>query len=157
MRFTRARDLVVIALVAAVVVHLVIRSAYTVLPTLPRLAGITLLVVAAVDVVLGFSVRARVQHKAGAKPVAPLAAARAVALAKASSLVGAIMLGTWVGFVGYVLPRRGELVAAASDTISALIGVVCAAALIGAGLWLEYCCKTPDRPDDDAGNDRSAR
>jgi hypothetical protein len=45
------------------------------------------------------------------------------------------------------LPRRASIVAAAGDTTSSVIGLVSAAALIAAGLWLEYCCRAPDDPN----------
>jgi hypothetical protein len=47
-----------------------------------------------------------------------------------------------------VLPQRSLLQSAASDTIAAAVGAVCAGALVAAALWLEYCCRTPDGPDD---------
>jgi hypothetical protein len=146
-RFTRPRDLAVAGLLAAIVLYLVMQTAYGSLPPLPTLAGVTLVVVAIVDVVLGFSLRSRIRGK-GTRPVEALTAARAVALAKASSMLGAIMLGAWLGVLVYVLPKRSDIVAAANDTTSSVIGLFCAAALIGAGLWLEHCLRTPDEPDE---------
>lgn len=145
---TRARDLVGAGAVAAVLVYLLLQLAYGELPTLPQLAGTTLLALAIVEVVLGATLRARIQQRPGARPVQALVAAKAVVLAKASSLAGAITGGAWLGVLGYVLPLRAQLPSAASDTVSAAIGVVCSGALVAAGLWLEYCCRTPDRPDD---------
>ena len=113
MKFTKARDLAAGGLLAGVLVHLLLRLAYGSLPPLPTLAGVTLLVLALVETVLGFSLRARIQHPESGRPVQALAAARAVALAKASSLLGAIMLGAWLGVFGYVFPLRGDLEAAA--------------------------------------------
>jgi Protein of unknown function (DUF3180) len=146
-RFTKPRDLVIAGLVVAVVLYLVMRSAYGSLPPLPTLAGLTLVVIAVIDLILAFSLRSRIRGKGG-RPVEALTAARAVALAKASSLLGAIMLGAWVGVFAYVFPKRTNIVAAANDTTSAIIGALCAAALIAAGLWLEHCCRTPDDPDE---------
>ncbi|SMD00174.1 DUF3180 domain-containing protein [Kibdelosporangium aridum] len=146
MRFTRPRDLVIAGLLAAVVLYLIMQSAYGSLPPLPTLAGVSLVVIAIVDVVLGFSLRSRIRGTKPGKPVQALTAARAVALAKASSVLGAIMLGAWIGVLVYVLPKRGDIVAASNDTSSAVIGAVCSAALIAAGLWLEHCLKTPDEP-----------
>ncbi|TCO57993.1 DUF3180 domain-containing protein [Actinocrispum wychmicini] len=147
MRFTRPRDLAIAGLLAGIVLYVIMRSAYGSLPPLPTLAGVTLVVVAAIDVVLAVSLRARIRRKSG-RPVEALTAARAVALAKASSLLGAIMLGAWVGVLAYVFPKRSDIVAAANDTTSSIIGALCAAALIAAGLWLEHCCRTPDDPDE---------
>ena len=149
MRFTRARDLASVAVIAAVVAYLAVRLVYGKLPPLPRYAGVTLLVLAVVEGVLGSSLRNRIRHPDEGRPLQPLTAARAVALAKASSLLGAIMVGAWLGVLGYLLPRRDDLAAAADDLPSAIIGAVCAAILIGAALWLEYCCRAPRDPDDE--------
>jgi hypothetical protein len=149
MQFTRARDLAGTGVFTGVVVYLGIRLVYGELPPLPTFAGITLLVLAVVEAALGASLRSRIRHpERGDRPLQPLTAARAVALAKASSLLGAIMLGAWLGVLVYLLPLRGELSAAADDLPSAIIGAVCSAALIAAALWLEFCCRTPhDRED----------
>jgi hypothetical protein len=142
--FTRARDLVAAAAIAAVLVNLLLRLSYGDLPTLPQPAGTTLLVFAIAEVVLGNTLRARIRRRPGARPVQALTAAKAVVLAKASSLAGAITGGAWLGVLGYVLPQRSELASAASDTVTASLGAVCAAALVAAALWLEHCCRTPD-------------
>ncbi|MFJ6670151.1 DUF3180 domain-containing protein [Actinosynnema sp. NPDC091369] len=149
MRFTKPRDLLAAGLVAGLLAHLLTRLAYDTLPPLPTFAGFTLLVIAIVNGWLAFSLRARILRKPGARPVEPLTAARAVAFAKASSLLGAIMLGAWAGVLVYVLPARGEFEAADHDTVSGVVGAVCAAVLIAAALWLERCCKTPDDPHPD--------
>jgi branched-subunit amino acid ABC-type transport system permease component len=110
---------------------------------LPQPAGTTLLIFAIAEVLLGNTLRARIQQRPGSRPVQALTAAKAVVLAKASSLAGAITGGAWLGVLGYVLPRRSELASAASDTVTASLGAVCAAALVAAALWLEHCCRTP--------------
>lgn len=143
MRFTKPRDLFGIAVVAGLLTHLVLRLAYDTLPPLPLLAGSTLFVIAVVETVLGFILRARIQRRPGVRPVQPLTAARAVALAKASSVLGALMFGVWSGLLIYVIPMREEFDAAGNDLVSAVIGMIAAAVLTGAALWLEYCCKTP--------------
>lgn len=148
MRFTRSRDLVIAAVVAGLLVHLGLRVGYGSLPPLPTLAGVTLLVIAVVEAPLGFVLRSRIQRRPGTRPVQPLTAARAVLVAKASSLVGALMLGAWLGVLVYVLPIRQDVTAAAHDTTSAVVGAISAAVLVGAALWLEHCCRTPDQPDD---------
>lgn len=147
MHFTRARDLVVAGLLAAGIVFLLAQTAYGDLPPLPTFAGVTLLVLAVIEAALGASLRSRIRKPEGGRPVQPLAAARSVALAKASSLLGAIMLGAWLGMFVYLFPRRGELAAAADDVPSTVIGAVCAAVLTGAALYLEWCCRTPRDQD----------
>jgi len=145
---TRARDLVLPAVLTGLLVHLLLRIGYDELPPLPPLAGSTLAIIAVVEAAFGYSLRARIAHRPGTRPVPALTAARAVALAKASSLVGAIMLGGWLAVVAYALPQRDELAAAGADTTSAIVGAACAAGLIAAALWLEYCCRTPGGPDE---------
>jgi len=159
-RFTRARDLVTTGVFTAVVVYLGVRLLYGELPPLPTFAGVTLAVLAVVEAALGSSLRGRIRRMAegrldGGKPLQPLTAARAVALAKASSLLGAIMLGAWLAVLGYGLPLQAELSAAADDLPSAIVGAVCAAALIAAALWLEYCCRTPHDQDDQRSGGQS--
>jgi hypothetical protein len=147
MHFTRARDLVVAGLVAAALVHLLVRVLYGQLPPLPTFAGVTLLALAVVEAAFGYSLRSRIREPRGDRPVQALAAARAVALAKASSLLGAIMFGAWLGVLAYVLPRQADITAAADDLPSTLVGVTCSAVLIAAALWLEWCCRTPRDQD----------
>jgi hypothetical protein len=148
MRFTRARDLVVTGVVVAVLVNLLLIARYDSLPPLPVLAGGSLLVLGVVELIFAQSLRARLADRQNTRPVPPLLAARAVALAKASSMLGAIMLGAWLGVLVYVLPRRDEMVSAGGDTNSSVVGLVSAAALVAAALWLENSCRTPEDRDD---------
>jgi hypothetical protein len=145
MHFTRARDLVLTGLVTTALVYLLVRVLYGQMPQLPTFAGVTLFVLAIVEAWLGWWLRSRIRDPH--KEFQPLTAARAVALAKASSVLGTIMFGAWLGVLGYVLPRRTEITAAAADFRSAVVGVICAAVLIAAALWLEWCCRTPRDQD----------
>jgi Protein of unknown function (DUF3180) len=145
--FTRARDLLAAAAVATAAVNLLMQLSYGEVPTLPQPAGTTLLAFAIAEVVLGNTLRARIRQDPGTRPVQALTAAKAVVLAKASSLAGAITGGAWLGVLGYVLPLRSQLPSAASDTVTASIGALCAGTLIAAALWLEHCCRTPDDPE----------
>ncbi|HEY0501645.1 MAG TPA: DUF3180 domain-containing protein [Kutzneria sp.] len=149
MKFTRFRDLVAVALVAGLLTAIVLRLVYAELPTLPRLAGVTFGVLAVVEAILAWQLRIRITGKPGTRTVQPLTAARAVALAKASSLVGALMFGVWVGVLLTVLPLAALSSAAADDRTTGLVGLVGSAALVAAALWLEHCCKTPDPPQQD--------
>jgi hypothetical protein len=141
---TRARDLLAAGLVAALLANLVIRLSYGSLPGFPLLAGATLGVLGIAEALAGNALRARILRRPGARPVQPLVAARAVLLAKASSLAGAIMAGVWTGLLVHVLPRSAEVTAAASDALSGGLGLVCALGLVAGALWLERCCRTPD-------------
>lgn len=147
MKPTRPIDLITAGVVAAVVVYLLVQLVYGSLPRLPLLAGVTLLVLAIAEVLLGNALRARIEGRPGTQPVQPLLAARAVTVAKASSVAGAIMAGAWLAVLGYVLPLGDEIDAAAGDTGAAVVGLASALALVAAALWLERCCRTPDGQD----------
>jgi hypothetical protein len=141
MHFTRPRELVVAGLIGLGLGFLGFQAFYGSLPRLPLLAGVTLVVLAVIECLLAFSVRSRIR---GGRVISALPVARAVALAKASSLLGALMLGAWAGALLYLLPKRDELVAAVGDSHSAVVGAVSAVVLLGAALWLEHCCRNPD-------------
>jgi hypothetical protein len=146
---TRPRDLFGVALVTALVVGVLVRVAYGSLPQIPLFAGATFGVLGIAEAVGGNALRARIHRRPGTRPVQPLVAARAVLLAKASSLAGAIMTGAWAGLLAHVLPIAGDVTAAGSDTLAAAVGIVCSLGLVGGALWLEHCCRTPDDPADD--------
>lgn len=146
MHFTRPRELVIAGLIGLVLGRLLFQLAYGTFPPLPLFVGATLFLLGLVESVLAFSVRARIRD---GKVRAAMAIARMVALAKASSLAGAFMLGAWIGVFSYLAPRRTEVTAAANDFRSAAVGLVSAAVLIGAALWLEHCCRTPEPRDPD--------
>ena len=134
----------VAGLLGLVLGYLLFLAAYGSLPQLPLLAGITFAVLAVIEVVLAFVIRSRIRS---GRVVAAIGVARSVALAKASSLAGSFMAGTWLAALAYLFPRRDELVAAVLDTRAAVVGVVSAAALVAAALWLEHCCRTPRGQD----------
>jgi uncharacterized protein DUF3180 len=144
MHFTRPRELVVAGLVAIVLVYVAFEFAYGSMPRLPTLAGVTLVVLAVIEVVLAFSIRSRIRDR---RVVSTVGVVRAVALAKASSMLGALMLGAWLGVLAALVPRVGEVTAAAGDVRSALVGTGSSILLIASGLWLEHCCRTPDSGD----------
>ncbi|SDX11776.1 Protein of unknown function [Amycolatopsis xylanica] len=146
MHFTRPRDLLGAGLACLAAGYLLLQVAYGSLPRLPLFVGATLAVLALLEVFLAFSIRGRIS---GGRVLQAIAVARSVALAKASSLAGSVMLGFWLAAVIYLLPKRGLLIAAASDLRSAVVGAASAAVLIGAGLWLEHCCRTPEPRDRD--------
>jgi hypothetical protein len=149
MTFTKPRQLVLPGVIAVALVYVGARVGYTSLPPLPTLAGASLLLIAVLDTVLALNLRARIKRRAGYEPVEAVTAARSVALAKASSLAGAIMSGVWIGLLAYLLPERTLFEAARSDVTSAVVGLISAAALIAAGLWLEHCLRSPDKQDDE--------
>ena len=147
--------LLVAAVAAGLAVNVLVQVAYGELPPLPLLAGLTPLVLGVAELVLAVVLRARIRHRPGSRPVDALATARAVALAKASSVAGALVGGAWCGVLAYVLLLLDRVDAAGADTASAVVGVVGSAVLVGAGLWLEHSLRTPDDPRRDDPHDSS--
>lgn len=153
MRPTRAWDLIGIGLFAAVATWLLVRSFYGSLPPIGVLAGSSLYPVAVIEACLAFYIRSRIgERKIGDGPsqLHPITAARALALAKASALVGAAVAGVWTGFLLHVLPMAATVRAASDDRVGAVVGLVAGLTLVGAALWLEHCCRTPKDDTDDA-------
>lgn len=141
MHFTRSRDLLLAGVLGLAAGYILFQLAYGALPRLPVLAGISLLVLGVVEALLGVAIRGRIRD--GRVALYGVGIARSVVLAKASSVLGSVMLGVWLGIAAYLGPRVDRLAAAQHDLPSALVGIGCAAALIAAALWLEHCCRDP--------------
>jgi hypothetical protein len=146
---TRVRDLIAYAAAVTLITWLAMRQWYGDLPRLRWFVPLSLVLLAIAEVLAANQLRDRIRRRPGAPPVQPLVAARMLALAKASAVVGAVMVGIWAGLLVYVVPRLGQLAAAGNDTATAAFGVVAAVALTAAALWLEYSCRTPAPPDGD--------
>lgn len=144
---TRLRDLAGYAVGVALLVWLALRQWYGELPRLSWFLPLSLALLALAEVIAAGQLRARIRRRPGAPPVQPLVAARSLALAKASAVVGAVMTGVWAGLLLYVLPRLDFLAAASDDARTGTVGVLAALSLVAAGLWLEYTCRTPTPPD----------
>lgn len=147
MKPTRAADLLALAAFTAVLSWIVVRAFYGQLPPISPLAGLALLVLAAAEVGLVVVLRPRIERRRGARLLDPIMAARSVALAKASSLAGALLSGAWVGLGIFLLTERGRLSAAVADTPGAVLGLISSLALVAAALWLEHTCRTPTERD----------
>lgn len=165
----RRRDLVVLALGLGVATWLVVRSVYGSLPELRWWMPIPLAVLAVAEALGARTLRARLEAERKARaaarrdrpekgrpptdvrPVEPMVVARLAVLAQASAYVGAVFLGIWGGLLLHVGPAIGELRTAAGDSVAAIIGVGCSAALIVAGLLLESVCRVPPSDDEHGG------
>ena len=152
MRPTRIPVLVGTALVLGVLAWLLADLAYDDLPPLPRYAPLTLLLLAVVEGGMAKVVRDRLRGRRDGRgrplgqALHPMAIARAAALAKASSLAGAVLLGAYAGLLVWTLPRQ-----AADPRRDALVSGVsglCALALVVAALLLERACRAPEPPED---------
>ena len=62
-------------------------------------------------------------------------------------VLGAIAVGVWLGLLAFLLGQH-DLVAADHDRPGAIVGLIGGVVLVGAALWLEYCCRAPDDPTD---------
>jgi Protein of unknown function (DUF3180) len=147
MKPTKVRTLALTALVSAVVVWLLLHLAYVSLPPLPWTAVPALLLLALAEAVSGRNVRSRLRGSGGTR-IPPIAVARMAALAKASSLAGALIGGLAAGFLIYVLASLDKQ-AYRSDAVVSGITLVSAMALVLAALYLEQGCRVPTRRDDD--------
>jgi hypothetical protein len=151
MQPTRRRDLAIAALLAAVISYLVTRHSYSDLPS-PGVYSLAWLVVLTIaEVYVALVTRSRLAGRHGTRPINPLVAARIAALAKATSLVGALALGGYAGFFGWVIQLQST--AATRDARTTGIGVGLSMLLIAAAMFLEHVCRVPDNPDDDAPPD----
>jgi hypothetical protein len=108
----------------------------------------TLGLLAVIETIVGRATKARIERKPGTEPVDPLFVARLAALAKASSLTGAVLGGFFVGLLAWLLVHRNQMAAAEHDLPLVAGGVVTAGALIAAALFLEYACRVPKGPSD---------
>jgi uncharacterized protein (DUF983 family) len=151
MRPTSVSVLIVAALAAAAVGWLLLSLSYSLLPALPWSPVIVLAVLAVAEGLLAQNTSARIQRKPGTPRVDPLAVARYVALAKASALVGALSAGFSAGLVAWLVLEPTK--AARDDRPTAIGGLIAAALLVGAALWLERACRVPHDPDRTDEND----
>lgn len=147
---TRPATLVVSGLAAAAVAWLLISSYYRNFPSLPWLPTVTVAGLAVLEGYAALNTRTRIQRP-GRDPVDPLAVARFVVLAKASSLAGAIFAGFHGGLLVWLLLARTR--AAANDIPAATAGLVASLSLVAAALWLEHSCRVPEGPDEEGEPD----
>ena len=159
----RRRDLAVLALGLAVSAWLLVSSFYGELPALDWWLPAPLAVLAVAEALGARTVRTRLAAVREARssrgtggrtapatgqvrPLEPMLVARLAVLAQASAWVGAGFAGVWGGVLAHVGPALGRLQAAGADTVTAVIGIACAAGLVAASLALESACRVP--PED---------
>ena len=148
MRPTSVATLVVLALGTAALAWILVVNFYGDIPPIPWLPGFTFLAVAGFEAMLARTTKARIDRRPGAAPLDPLAVARYVVLAKASSPAGAIFVGLYGGTLVWLLVQAGNTHARA-DVPPTATGLVAAIVLVGAALWLERSCRVPESPDED--------
>ncbi len=144
---TKARTLVLTALICAVGMWLLLRQVYSSLPPLPWSGVPALALLAIAETITGRNVRARLAGRG--TPIPPIAVARIAALAKASSLAAALIGGLAAGFLIYV---AGSLDKSAYRSDALVSGATLGAAmlLVVAALYLEQGCRVPPGQDQNA-------
>ena len=156
MRATRPSLLLALVFAAALSVWALLKGVYSQMVPLPWTAVPTLLLLALGEIVTGVNLRNKIHHKAAAenaRPVDPMGVARMAALGKASAHAAAVLTGVFLGFALHVLPNldlptpRHDFVVSAATTVSAL-------ALTGAALFLEWCCRIPEDPEEKKKKER---
>lgn len=150
MKASRPSVLLALALGSALAVWAVLRISYADIPPLPWTAVPTLLLLGLGEIVSGINLRNKIHHKVAAekaKPVDPLSVARMAVLGKATALAASVLTGVFGGFVLYLAPKLDQSTPRHDFTVSTATAVA-ALVLVGAALFLEYCCRIPKDPDD---------
>jgi hypothetical protein len=127
---------------------LAVRKTFVSLPLLPVGVIWVLAGLAIAETLVARHVRRRIAKPGTGKPLAPIAVARLVALAKASSAAATVLAGLAAGFLIYVLDLLNKTVPARDARVAGAT-FVAAAALVAAALYLERCCRAPAPPDDE--------
>jgi uncharacterized protein DUF3180 len=157
---------VVVAVIAYVVLRFWDHLGDSSVPPVPLSAPITLavLAVAVFGVALGLRSRFAAYRKARTrierglprepnerpvKPIDPLQAARALVLAKASSLVGSVFAGIYGGY-GLFLLGRLDIGIYRSEALRCGFAFLAGAALMAAAIYLEHILKVP--PEEPGGD-----
>lgn len=148
MQMTRPAALAGIFAICAIVAWLAVRATFSNLPLLPITAVPALGALAIAEAAVGRHIHNRLMRRRGpeTKPVAPIAVARLVALAKASSAAAAALGGLAAGYLVYVLGSLDKTIPARDAKVAGAT-VAAAFALIAGALYLEHCCRAPRPPD----------
>ena len=149
LRKTGALDLAIPLFVVGIAAYFLLRVEYDALPPLGYFVPVPLAVLAIAELIAARRVRAAVRHNPDARPMQAITIARCVALGKASSLVGAGVVGAAVALLLHVLPEASTVAADANDARVGgfLLGV--AVVLVAAGLLLERAGVDPGGEDRD--------
>lgn len=151
MRTTRVGTLVAIAVIALAVAWSgarVIAGVTGSMLDVPRAAPYAMVFLAAVLIGGALLMRRRVHHRREDTPlVSAELAVRLLVLAKASALVGAVVLGGYAG-LGLYYASALSVPARRSAALVSVVAAVAALVVIVAALWLERECRAPDDEDD---------
>ncbi|MFI0352336.1 DUF3180 domain-containing protein [Actinomadura sp. 9N407] len=149
MKPSRPTFLVALVVVLALITWAVLDTAYVSLPPLPWTAVPTLLLLALGEAFTGWNTLRRIRRKEGTRPVEPLVVARMAALAKASAHAAAVLAGVFAGFA-LGLADSLDKQTPRDDFFVSLGTFLAAVALVGAAYFLEFACRVPKDPEDEA-------
>lgn len=147
MRPTKSFVLVIFAVAAGVVGYLITRSYYNDMPSPTIYAQLSLFVLAIAEGYTASLTKARIDGRQGTRPIDPLVVARLVALAKASSVAGAVAAGAYAGFLGWVAQVNSTT--AHQDVRTSAAGIAAGLALVAGGLYLEWAGRVPKVEDEE--------
>jgi len=142
-RRLRITDLLIPLLVVGVVAYLLLQVSYESLPPFQFFIAVPVGGLALIELVVANRIRQAVRHRDSVRPIAALSVARAVALGKASALVGAALCGAAVALALYVLPDAGRVPAAGHDLLVGVVVAAASAVLVATGLNLERAGLAP--------------
>jgi len=142
---TRIPALAVLLVIGGAVSYLVLRLVYDSLPPLTATGPVALVVLGVIEAAVASTIRARLAGRPKTRPIMPIAVARVAALAKASSAVGALVAGGYLGVIGYTAPQT-EHPAPAHDLVVGVAGTLAALVLVACALVLERSCRAPRVP-----------
>lgn len=159
MKRTRASVLVILVFVGVIVAGLVqlgLAAAGRPVLTSPVTLPVALAGIGAIVVALAVPIARMTRGTSLSRgPVDPFYATRVVMLAKASALGGALLTGSAIGMLVYLLTRTvSPGVGSFASTIAAVVG---AAILLACGLVAEFMCRIPPRDDDNDDDDKQVR
>ena len=143
MKPTRARELVIAGGIALIVSYVLMRAYYLTALTsaLPRTPALSVALAGLVEGQMGRAVRARLAGRPHTRTIMPITVARFAALARASSLAAAVVIGAWAGVLIYTVPRGSQPAVAGADSITAGLGIGSGVLLLAAALYLEQGCR----------------
>ena len=150
---TRWPNLLSAAVFTGLLGWLIAAQAYGDLASLPTFAPVTAVLIALFELGLARVVFQKVRGRSAGRPMHALQIARAVVLAKASSVAGALLLGLYAGFFAWTFAERDRLAAAGHDAWVSGTSAAASLLLIIAALVLERACRTPTPPDSGSPQD----